>query len=149
MLPVFYFIKNIFIHTKQIEMKLKDLLKKDNSKKLNEAGLASYYNRAEAPVKSAAKKVDQMLNDLIKDKGQMAKLIDAITDLADEYAQERIDNLDSEMSEQLNESNNDMVERQLSLLEKYAKVVKKNPTGNIIHFAEYVIDGINKIRKNL
>jgi hypothetical protein len=33
---------------------------------------------------------------LIKDKGQMAKLIDAITDLADEYAQERIDNLDSE-----------------------------------------------------
>ena len=199
MLPVFYFRKNIFIHTKQIEMKLKDLLKKDNSKKLNEAkiaklddkvaslyawagintkysddsvkrfgqavidraiemtpkvsayrkklkqiskdiqdsdegkiliamighgkgyggsynqssnvgdlfneskstklneaGLASYYNRAEAPVKSAAKKVDQMLNDLIKDKGQMAKLIDAITDLADEYAQERIDNLDSE-----------------------------------------------------
>jgi UDP-N-acetylglucosamine:LPS N-acetylglucosamine transferase len=77
-------------------MKLKDLLKKDNSKKLNEAGLASYYNRAEAPVKSAAKKVEQMLNDLIKDKEQMAKLIDAITDLADEYAQERIDNLDSE-----------------------------------------------------
>lgn len=77
-------------------MKLKDLLKKDNSKKLNEAGLASYYNRAEAPVKSAAKKVDQMLNDLINDKNQMAKLIDAITDLADAYAEERIENLDSE-----------------------------------------------------
>ena len=77
-------------------MKLKDLLKKDNSKKLNEAGLASYYNRAEAPVKSAAKKVDQMLNDLVKDKNQMAKLIDAITDLADEYAQERIDSQNME-----------------------------------------------------
>ena len=73
-----------------------DLFKESKSKQLNEAGLASYYNRAEAPVKSAAKKVDQMLNDLVKDKNQMAKLIDAITDLADEYAQERIDNLDSE-----------------------------------------------------
>ena len=77
-------------------MKLKDLLKQNKSKQLNEASLASYYNRAEAPVKSAAKKVDQMLNDLINDKNQMAKLIDAITDLADAYAEERIENLDSE-----------------------------------------------------
>jgi DNA-binding ferritin-like protein len=78
--------------TKEQEVKII----KERLGQLNEASLASYYNRANAPVKSIAKKVDQMLNDLIKDKGQMAKLIDAITDLADEYAQERIDNLDSE-----------------------------------------------------
>jgi hypothetical protein len=42
-------------------MKLKDLLKKDNSKKLNEAGLASYYNNAERSTKAIAKKLDNSL----------------------------------------------------------------------------------------
>ena len=77
-------------------MKLKDLLKEGKSKKLTEAGLASYYSRAESPVKSAARKVDQMIDDLVKDKKEIAKLVDAITDLADAYAEERIDNLESE-----------------------------------------------------
>jgi hypothetical protein len=63
---------------------------------LKEGGLASYYSRAESPVKSAARKVDQMIDDLVKDKKQIAKLVDAITDLADAYAEERIDNLESE-----------------------------------------------------
>lgn len=49
----------------------------------------------------------------------------------------------------INESNKDMLERQLNLLAKYAETVKKNPSGNITHFAEYVIDSITEIRKNL
>ena len=77
-------------------MKLKDLLKKDNSKKLNEAGLASYYNRAEAPVKSIAKKLDHILSFIAVDKRQEQEIIELITDLADAYAEERIENLDSE-----------------------------------------------------
>ena len=79
-------------------MKLKDCLKQNKSKQLNEAvaGLASYYNRYDAPVKSAAKKIDQMLNDLVKDKNQIAKLIDAITDLADAYFDERINDWEDE-----------------------------------------------------
>jgi transcription termination factor Rho len=75
-------------------MKLKDLLKKDNQ--INEVGLASYYNRAESNVKSAARKVDQMINDLVEDKRQISKLVDAITDLADAYAEERIDNYEAD-----------------------------------------------------
>lgn len=50
---------------------------------------------------------------------------------------------------EINESNRDMVERQLNLIEKYAEAVKKNPSGNITHFVEYVLDGITEIRKNL
>ena len=49
----------------------------------------------------------------------------------------------------VNESNKDMVNRQLNLLEKYAEAVKKNPKGNVEHFAQYVLDGIEEIRKNL
>ena len=51
--------------------------------------------------------------------------------------------------EVLNESNIDMVERQLNIMQKYAETVKKNPSGNITHFAKYVIDGITEIKKNL
>ena len=51
--------------------------------------------------------------------------------------------------EVLNESNIDMIERQLNIMQKYAETVKKNPSGNITHFAEYVIDGITEIKKNL
>ena len=77
-------------------MKLKDLLKKDNSKKLNEAGLASYYNNADRSTKAIAKKLDNILTFIAMDKKQLAELTELITDLADAYAQERIDNLDSE-----------------------------------------------------
>ena len=49
----------------------------------------------------------------------------------------------------INESNRDMVERQLNLLQKYAEAVQKNPSGNVTHFVEYVLDGIKEIRKNL
>lgn len=52
-------------------------------------------------------------------------------------------------SEFLNESNKDIVERQLNLIQKYAEAVQKNPSGNITHFVKYVLDGITEIRKNL
>ena len=77
-------------------MKLKDLLKQDKSKQLNEASLASYYNRANAPVKSIAKKLDHILSFIAVDKRQEQEIIELITDLADAYAEERIENLDSE-----------------------------------------------------
>ena len=57
---------------------------------------------------------------------------------------------DAKVNEEvLNESNIDMVERQLNIMQKYAETVKKNPSGNITHFAKYVIDGITEIKKNL
>lgn len=75
--------------------KLKDLLpKKENKKQINEGTLSGYYNRSESSTRSAAKKVDDLLKTLVSDKKQLDKLTDLITDLADEYAQERIDDWD-------------------------------------------------------
>lgn len=67
--------------------------KKEN---VNEGNLYNYYNRAEPSVKNAAKKVDVVLQKLIKDKNELNKLVELITDLADEYAEERIDNWEAE-----------------------------------------------------
>ena len=75
--------------------KLKDLLPiKENKKQINEGTLSGYYNRSESSTRSAAKKVDDLLKTLVSDKKQLDKLTDLITDLADEYAQERIDDWD-------------------------------------------------------
>jgi hypothetical protein len=63
---------------------------------VNESNLYNYYNRAEPSVKNAAKKVDVVLQKLIKDKNELNKLVELITDLADEYAEERIDNWEAE-----------------------------------------------------
>lgn len=63
---------------------------------INEAGVSNYYSRAEAPTKSAARKVDQIINGLTSDKKEIAKLVDAITDLADAYAEERIENYEAD-----------------------------------------------------
>jgi hypothetical protein len=52
-------------------------------------------------------------------------------------------------SQEINEANRDIVNRQLNLLEVYAKDVLRNPKGNIEHFAQYIIDGIKEIRQNL
>jgi hypothetical protein len=59
--------------------------------KMLEGTLSSYYGRSESGTKSAAKKVDDLLKTLISDKKQLDKVVDLIIDLADEYAQERID----------------------------------------------------------
>jgi hypothetical protein len=62
---------------------------------ISEGTLSGHYNRAESSTRSAAKKVDDLLKTLIKDRRQLDKLTDLITDLADEYAQERIDSWDA------------------------------------------------------
>lgn len=64
---------------------------------INEGSVASYFTQWDSPTKSAAKKVDDALGKLIKDKKELSKLADLITDLADEYAQERIDAYQQDM----------------------------------------------------
>jgi len=63
---------------------------------LNESSLANYYNRSNSDTRSAAKKVDAVLQNLIKDKKELDKVVDLITDLVDEYATQRVDNYRSE-----------------------------------------------------
>jgi hypothetical protein len=63
---------------------------------LNELGLASYYNNADRSTKAIAKKLDNILAFIAMDKKQHQEITELITDLVDAYAQERIDNLDSE-----------------------------------------------------
>ena len=62
---------------------------------LNESSLANYYNRYDAPTRSAAKKVDAALQNLIKDKKELDKVVDLITDLVDEYASDSVDSYKS------------------------------------------------------
>lgn len=64
---------------------------------INEGSVAGYFTQWDSPTKSAAKKVDDALGKLIKDKKELSKLADLITDLADEYAQERIDAYQQDM----------------------------------------------------
>ena len=58
---------------------------------LNESGLTNYYKRGNSDTRSAAKKVDDALQQLTTDKKQLDKLTRLITDLADEYAQNYLD----------------------------------------------------------
>jgi hypothetical protein len=64
----------------------------ENKKSLSEDSLANYYNRSEDQVRLAAEKVDNMLQQLTTDKEKLDILVDLITDLAEEYASERVDN---------------------------------------------------------
>jgi hypothetical protein len=63
---------------------------------LNEGSLANYYKNYDAPTRSAAKKVDAALQNLIKDKKELDKLVELITDLVDEYAIQRVDDYQAE-----------------------------------------------------
>jgi HPt (histidine-containing phosphotransfer) domain-containing protein len=63
---------------------------------LNEGSLTNYYKNYDAPTRSAAKKVDAALQNLIKDKKELDNVVDLITDLVDEYATERVDSYSSE-----------------------------------------------------
>ncbi len=75
-------------------IELKNMIKLKNI--LNEGSLANYYKNYDAPTRSAAKKVDAALQNLIKDKKELDSLVDLITDLVDEYATERVDSYSSE-----------------------------------------------------
>jgi hypothetical protein len=67
-----------------------------NREPLAEGSLANYYNRAENPVKLAAEKVDNMLQQLTTDKEKLDILVDLITDLVHEYSIESVDNYNAE-----------------------------------------------------
>ena len=58
---------------------------------LNESGLTNYFKRSNSDTKSAAKKVDDVLQQLTTDKKALDNLTRLITDLADEYANDRLD----------------------------------------------------------
>jgi hypothetical protein len=55
---------------------------------LSEGGLTNYYNRSNKDTRLAAKKVDDVLQQLNPSEEQLEALVRLITDLADEYAQE-------------------------------------------------------------
>ena len=58
---------------------------------VNEATLSTYYSNADRSTKAIAKKVDDILKAAVTDKKQLEEVTDLITDLADAYAEERID----------------------------------------------------------
>ena len=64
----------------------------ENKEPLAEGGLANYYSRSEDHVRLIAKKIDNMLQQLITDKEKLDILVDLITDFAEEYGSERVDN---------------------------------------------------------
>ena len=68
----------------------------ENKEPLAEYSLANYYKNYDAPTRSAAKKIDAALQNLIKDKKELDNVVDLITDLVDEYATERVDSYSSE-----------------------------------------------------
>jgi hypothetical protein len=63
---------------------------------VNEGNLANYYKNYDAPTRSAAKKVDAVLQNLTKDKKELDNVVDLITDLVDEYAIQRVDDYQAE-----------------------------------------------------
>lgn len=58
---------------------------------INEASLVTYYNNADKSTKAIAKKLDSILTFIAMDKKQQEEITELITDLADAYAEERID----------------------------------------------------------
>ena len=82
---------NFDIHKWNLERYLNE-----NKEPLAEGSLANYYNRAENPVKLAAEKIDNMLQQLTTDEEKLDILVDLITDLAEEYATQSVDNYNAE-----------------------------------------------------
>jgi len=92
---------------------------------ISEGTLSGYYNRSESSTKSAAKKVDDLLKTLVSDKKQLDKLTDLITDLADEYAQERIDDWDmGKLDESLEDMDVSLPAQVNKFLDRTINVVK-------------------------
>lgn len=71
---------------------LRNLIKEELSKNsLTESTLTSKFYQWDAPTKKAAKKVDDLLKSAgVTDKKILNSLVDAIEDLAWEYAEERV-----------------------------------------------------------
>ena len=61
---------------------------------LSEGGLTNYYDRSNSEVQSFAKEIDGILQQLNPSEEQLEALVRLITDLADEYAQEYLDNFE-------------------------------------------------------
>lgn len=96
-----------------------------HEKKINEGTLSNYYSRSESPTRNAAKKVDDLLKTLITDKRQLDKLTDLITDLADEYAEERIDLWDMDkLDEALDDLEAPLPAQMNRFLDKTVSVIK-------------------------
>ena len=68
----------------------------ENKESLSEGSLANYYKNYDVPTRSAAKKIDNILQQLTTDEEKLDILVDLITDLVEEYASERVDNYRSE-----------------------------------------------------
>lgn len=66
----------------------------ENEKPLSEGGLTNYYNRSNKDTRLAAKNVDDVLQQLNLNGEQLEALVRLITDLADEYAQEYLENFE-------------------------------------------------------
>jgi hypothetical protein len=101
-------------------------LKKENKEEIiTEGTLSNYYSRSESSTKSAAKKVDDLLKTLVSDKKQLDKLTDLITDLADEYAQERIDDWDmGKLDESLEDMDISLPSKLNMFLDRTINIVK-------------------------
>lgn len=67
-------------------------------KAVNEASLVAYYNNADKSTKAIAKRLDSILTFIAVDKKQLEEVTELITDLADAYAEERIDSQNMEES---------------------------------------------------
>ena len=61
---------------------------------LSEGGLTNYYSRSKKETRLAAENVDDVLQQLNPSEEQLEALVRLITDLADEYAQEYLDNFE-------------------------------------------------------
>ena len=66
----------------------------EDKEQLSEGGLTNYYSNSNSEVQSFAKKIDGILQQLNPSEEQLEALVRLITDLADEYAQEYLDNFD-------------------------------------------------------
>ena len=66
----------------------------ENKEPLSEGSLTNYYSNSNSEVQSFAKKIDGILQQLNPSEEQLEALVRLITDLADEYAQEYLDNFE-------------------------------------------------------
>ena len=69
----------------------------ENKEPLSEGSLTNYYSNSNSEVQLAAKKIDGALQQLTTDEKQLEELVRLITDLADEYADERLNDYKEEV----------------------------------------------------
>ena len=69
----------------------------ENKEPLSEGSLTNYYSNSNSEVQSFAKKIDGILQQLNPSEEQLEALVRLITDLADEYADERLNDYKEEV----------------------------------------------------